>query len=425
MSTNTGVAPTRAMAPTVAKNVYGVVMTSSPSPMFSAIKQANKASVPEETPTPYEQPLYCAIAFSHSSTFGPRTKCWDSITSAIAASTSALIVAYCALRSSSGTCITGFLFQLLVGFGAFVQVLWYRGFLVKVEATQNAWLNLLITVAALRAYHHSIGVWRLKSVTVTAHPTRLPRWITDHQREVRNFFGNHRTGPNKRISADLNSTDDCRICSDCAAAFQQSSFVQRMPVYLRPGISNVRKNTRRAKKNIVLDDRTCIDGHIVLNLDVIPDNCPTIDVHVLPNNTPLADSSPLHHMRKMPNLCAGPNLSAFIGICGFMHEIRKHLLFLFHAGRSESNFPIPQCPLTGIQNSQYSEPFISVAYRRSPGSDAVEEVLALRPQRLLLLQIDDFAVRLHCRRNSILPFHLVRIQNQFVLGRVIEDRHFL
>src|SRR5258708_21777068 len=114
MSTNTGVAPTRAIAPTVAKNVYGLVITSSPGPMFSAIKQANKASVPEETPTACEHPLYCAIACSHCSTFDPKMKCCDSMTSAIADSTSDLIVAYCALRSSSGTCMRNFLFRLLV-----------------------------------------------------------------------------------------------------------------------------------------------------------------------------------------------------------------------------------------------------------------------------------------------------------------------
>src|SRR5258708_2428773 len=114
MSTNTGVAPTRAIAPTLAKNVYGVVITSLPGPMFSAIKQANKASVPEETPTACEHPLYWAIACSHCSTFGPKMKCCDTITSAISDSTSDLIVAYCALRSSRGTCMRGFLFHLLV-----------------------------------------------------------------------------------------------------------------------------------------------------------------------------------------------------------------------------------------------------------------------------------------------------------------------
>ena len=49
MSTKTGLAPVRAMAPAVAKNVYGVVITSSPGPMSSAIRLISRASLPEET----------------------------------------------------------------------------------------------------------------------------------------------------------------------------------------------------------------------------------------------------------------------------------------------------------------------------------------------------------------------------------------
>src|SRR5579872_642578 len=105
MSTNTGVAPTRAMAPAVAKNEYGVVMTSSPGPMFSAMRHTIRASLPDETPIPWEQFEYSAILFSHSSTLGPRMKRCDSSTSATAASISGFMLAYCALRSSRGTFI--------------------------------------------------------------------------------------------------------------------------------------------------------------------------------------------------------------------------------------------------------------------------------------------------------------------------------
>src|SRR5882672_2518865 len=113
-------------------------MTSSPGPIFSAIRHAKSASVPEETPTACEQLLYCAIAFSHCSTFGPKMKCCDSITSAMAASTSDLIVEYCALRSSSGTCILGLLFfQLSVRLGALAQVRRQRRFFIQVEAPQS------------------------------------------------------------------------------------------------------------------------------------------------------------------------------------------------------------------------------------------------------------------------------------------------
>ena len=50
MSTNTGVAPSLEIAAAVAKNVYGVVMTSSPGPISSAMRHASSASVPDETP---------------------------------------------------------------------------------------------------------------------------------------------------------------------------------------------------------------------------------------------------------------------------------------------------------------------------------------------------------------------------------------
>jgi hypothetical protein len=57
MSTKTGVAPTRAMQPAVAKNVNGVVMTSSPWPMPSAISATINASVPLETPIAFSTPM--------------------------------------------------------------------------------------------------------------------------------------------------------------------------------------------------------------------------------------------------------------------------------------------------------------------------------------------------------------------------------
>ena len=57
MSTNAGVAPRRAMTPAVAKKEYGVVTTTSPTPISSAIKTASSASVPDETPTAWRAPV--------------------------------------------------------------------------------------------------------------------------------------------------------------------------------------------------------------------------------------------------------------------------------------------------------------------------------------------------------------------------------
>ena len=49
ISTNTGVAPSRTMTSAVATNVNGVVITSSPGPIPSAIRLMSRASVPLAT----------------------------------------------------------------------------------------------------------------------------------------------------------------------------------------------------------------------------------------------------------------------------------------------------------------------------------------------------------------------------------------
>src|SRR5687768_11768737 len=103
MSTNTGRAPSLAIAPAVAKNENGVVTTSSPGPTSSAINAASSASVPEDTPTAYGMPRNASSSRSSASTSGPRMNCCASQTRVTASSTSARSGANCALRSTSGT----------------------------------------------------------------------------------------------------------------------------------------------------------------------------------------------------------------------------------------------------------------------------------------------------------------------------------
>ena len=56
MSTNTGVAPAYSIAATVATNVNGTVITSSPGPMPAASSARCSALVPELTPTASPSP---------------------------------------------------------------------------------------------------------------------------------------------------------------------------------------------------------------------------------------------------------------------------------------------------------------------------------------------------------------------------------
>src|SRR5262245_57383034 len=150
------------------------------------------------------------MAFSHRSTAGPSTKCCDSITSAIAASTSALIERYCALRSSNGTCMCRVPFELSVGFRADAERRRQRHVVVEVEAPEDARLDFLVAVAALRAPHDAVDVRRAEAMTVAAHPPDLVRGVADDEREVGDVFRDDRSGADERVAADRDAADDRR-----------------------------------------------------------------------------------------------------------------------------------------------------------------------------------------------------------------------
>src|SRR5207244_7498090 len=82
-------------------------MTSSPLDTPQARIASCSASVPLPTPIECLVPMYDANSWSNARTFGPMVSCMLSRTSSIAARTSSRIVAYCALRSTSGiSCVT-------------------------------------------------------------------------------------------------------------------------------------------------------------------------------------------------------------------------------------------------------------------------------------------------------------------------------
>src|SRR5256885_1439290 len=151
------------------------------------------------------------MADSQATTLGPRIKCWDAITSAIAASTSALMVAYCALRSSNGTCIIHFLLNFSLQFSVRLRAL--RHFcrqcriLFQIQATEPM-LGFLISIATLWTYHDSVAVRRSQTMTMAAHPSDLPGCIAGHERVIRYILSDHRTSSYEGVPSNSNSAND-------------------------------------------------------------------------------------------------------------------------------------------------------------------------------------------------------------------------
>src|SRR5262249_20803425 len=107
MSANTGVAPTRAIASAVAKNVKAGQITSSPDPMPSASSTSTMASVPFATPIDCRVPRYAAASCSNPSTSGPKMNRPVSSVRSKASFSSGTRGSYCALTSTWGIRTSG------------------------------------------------------------------------------------------------------------------------------------------------------------------------------------------------------------------------------------------------------------------------------------------------------------------------------
>ena len=99
MSTKTGFAPASTMTSAVAAKLKGVVITSSPGRISSAISAISSASVPLETVMQCRAPVRCASAASSSATSGPMMYWPWSSTACMRASMLGLSALYWLFRS--------------------------------------------------------------------------------------------------------------------------------------------------------------------------------------------------------------------------------------------------------------------------------------------------------------------------------------
>ncbi|MNW47663.1 hypothetical protein D3C74_250030 [compost metagenome] len=107
-SAKTGSAPTRLIASAVAKNVNGVVITSSPGPIPAASKAMTSASVPEFNAIACLVPKYSAASCSNCLTWLPIMNAASSSTLSMACITCGLSSATSRFRSSRGIADCGF-----------------------------------------------------------------------------------------------------------------------------------------------------------------------------------------------------------------------------------------------------------------------------------------------------------------------------
>src|SRR6266581_4203946 len=305
MSTNTGVPPALWIVPAVAKNVNGVVMTSSPGLKPSALRGRSSASVPLAQAIPCVAWESLASSPSSRGTAGPMTNCCDSMTACTAGRTSSLMARYCATRSSNGT----FMVSLCSPPG-------------RRQLAEGA-VRLFIGRATRGAGGRAVR--RQEPLAALAHPPYPARGHAHHERVRRHVGGHDGAGADERVLAERHPAHDRGIGADRAAAFHQRGAVLVLARHVAAGVEHVGEHAGRPAEHVILEGDALVDRHVVLDLDVVADAGAGHHRHVLPEIAALADHGPGHHVAEVPDLRALADPSALVDVARFVDEVLRHL----------------------------------------------------------------------------------------------------
>lgn len=146
------------------------------------------------------------------------------------------------------------------------------------------------------------------------HPSSLLSWNADDEGVIGNVLGHDGAGGDEGVAADRDPADNRRVCTDRGAAADQGFLIQGMPDHLRTRIGNIGQDAGRTEENVVLDGRTGVDGDVILDFYVIPDDHVIRNVAVLAEDAFRTDPGPALDVAEMPDLGAFANFNIIVNV---------------------------------------------------------------------------------------------------------------
>jgi hypothetical protein len=156
---------------------------------------------------------------------------------------------------------------------------------------------------------------------MAAHPSCRATWDSHHETVVWDVFDDDGTRCDKRIASKGDTTDDGGISSDGGAALDDGRLVEAVAFDLAPRIGDVGQDAAGAEEDVIFDYSACVDGYVVLHLDVRADNDVIGDHGVLTKDAVITDGSARANVGEVPNFCSITNSDAVINDGGGMRGV--------------------------------------------------------------------------------------------------------
>ncbi len=116
------------------------------------------------------------------------------------------------------------------------------------------------------------------------------------------------------------TADDRRVGTDRRSPTHPCLSVFVPTVDVRARVDHVGKHHGRTAKDIILEDHTGVQTHVVLNFTIVTDHHSICDINVLTKATIPSDHSLGVHMAKVPHTTPGADDSPVIHHSGLMNE---------------------------------------------------------------------------------------------------------
>ncbi len=145
---------------------------------------------------------------------------------------------------------------------------------------------------------------------------------------IGNIFGNHRPCADEGVTPDGMAADDCAVCPQGCAFFDEGGTHLVHLGNLRPGVVDVGKNHGRSAEDTVFQSDTFVNADVVLNLAIVPDNHPVGNKYVLTDITILPNERTGANMSPVPDTGSCADASAVVHAGGFVDDWFGHCVFL-------------------------------------------------------------------------------------------------
>src|SRR5437879_4169686 len=234
------------------------------------------------------------------------------------------------------------------------------------------------------------------------HPARDPRGSPQHQGVVGYILRDHGPGADEGIAPNGMPADDGRVGAKGGPAAHQGRPVLVLARDVAARVDHVGEDHGGAAEDIVLENDSLVDRHVVLDLDVVADHDVAGYQHILPEVAATPDPRTWHDVAVVPDLRALADLAAGVDGGGGVREIARG-----RGGRggakSDRRPPALERLLAGLEHPQHLHAVPPVGPGPLARRDALEEVAALLGQRLGVGQRDGLGLCLDRHRHTLDP----------------------